>query len=74
MNLQDLLKHSGKGPGFFGFAVLCAVLGGLIVYFKPDGAMGFAAILTPVCAGFFGGGATKAWAESKSNGETKGNG
>lgn len=65
MNIQDLIGHLGKGPGFFAFAALATAIGGVLAYVKPDSLIGYAAVLTPICSGLYGGGAMKAWAESR---------
>ena len=56
----------GKKESFyFGAAILFAMMGFVLGYFKPEAQMGFAAILVPICGGLYGGGIGKLWMELK---------
>jgi len=64
MTIQEGISHLGKGPGFFLFAFLCAGALFALVYIGKD-VSGLTGPLGAVCAGLYGGGGLKAWAESK---------
>ena len=49
---------------YFGAAILFAMMGFVLGYFKPEAQMGFAAILSPICIGLYGGALGKLWVES----------
>ena len=50
---------------YFGAAILFAAMGFVLGYLKPEAQIGFAAILSPICIGLYGGALGKLWAEMK---------
>ncbi len=46
---------------YFGAALMFAAGGFVLALTKPDSLVGYAAVLTPVCGGLYGGGLGKLW-------------
>ena len=50
---------------YYGAGILFATMGFVLAYFAPGSLGGFAAVLTPICLGLYGGGLGKLWIEGK---------
>lgn len=50
---------------YFGFAAMAVMLGAALAVDRPGSLMGFAAVLTPICGGLYGGALGKLWVESR---------
>jgi len=69
--LEPALRTFGKGPGFLALAFFEVAAGFIIAYYKPDALAGLATVLGAVNVPVYGGGAWKAAAEAKANGNAK---
>ena len=56
---------------YFGAAILFAGLGFTLAMLKMEALLGFAAVLTPICGGLYGGALGKLWIEKRANGGGK---
>mgnify|MGYP001560333384 CR=1 FL=1 len=68
--LEKAVRLFGRGPGFMGFAYLCAAALFVLTYLRVD-VSGLTGPLGVVCVGLYGGGAWKAAAEAR-NGQGAG--
>lgn len=55
---------------YFGAAIFFAGLGFILALVRLEALLGFAAVLTPICAGLYGGALGKLWVE-KRNGQAR---
>lgn len=56
---------------YYGAGILFATMGFVLAYFAPGSLGGFAAVLTPICLGLYGGGLGKLYIEATKNGAAK---
>ena len=60
-----------KERWYWGLGVLMTALGFIMAHTSPEALGGFAAVLSPICLGVYGGGLAKLWAEVKYNNANK---
>lgn len=65
-----LMAGLGKGPGYVALGFAEALAGAVLVYYGRD-VSGYAAVVTAVNVGVFGGGAWKVSAEARNGGGVK---